>query len=193
MVDMLGGPLPTCWVLERKHRMIKRHANPMTNTAGRWDKTVLRSVTVEHVHRLKAHDEADAPWLGPRLIGCKAPPRQLELKLSECLGRSDWVCARQAHAARCKITVGDYVVFNCGQQQEHAALEHIVSAAGDSCGLCLIRVLKKAPAKVPADATFGMFDAPQEGDCLMAVPLEDVVGPSTWMKKAGSLLILEQW
>ncbi len=173
--------------------MIKRHANPIANTAGQWDRTVLRSVTVEHVHRLKAHSEADAPWLGPRLFGGQAPPRQLEPKLSECLCRSDWVCAGQAHAARCKITVGGYVVFNCGQQQEHAALEHIVSAAGDSCGLCLVRVSKKAPAKVPADATFGMFDAPQEGDCLMAVPLEDVVGPSTWMKKAGSLLILEQW
>ena len=46
------GILPSCWVLERKHKGVKRYANGLTNSSCPWDRSVLRDVTVGHLEEL---------------------------------------------------------------------------------------------------------------------------------------------
>jgi len=48
------GPLPSCWVLERKHRLPKKFANNVRNTQANYDASVLREVTCHHLGVFRA-------------------------------------------------------------------------------------------------------------------------------------------
>ena len=47
--------LPSCFVLERKHRLPKRYANAVRNTSSGFDASCLREVTAYRVARLQGH------------------------------------------------------------------------------------------------------------------------------------------
>ena len=44
--------IPNCFVLERKHKLPKRYANPILNTKADWEVSVLREVTNSHLASL---------------------------------------------------------------------------------------------------------------------------------------------
>ena len=50
--------LPTCWVHERKHRMVKRYASDVTNTTT-YDRTVLSEITAHHTSALDDKSTVD--------------------------------------------------------------------------------------------------------------------------------------
>ncbi len=58
------GILLSCWVHERKHRMVKRYANMILNTLV-FEKSVLSEVTCHHIAELRRPDKFD---LSPKLI-----------------------------------------------------------------------------------------------------------------------------
>ena len=65
--------LPSCWVLERKHKNTKRFANAMTAGAAKsteWDKYVLRDVTEQHLWYLSEPGAfASDGLVGPHKVG----------------------------------------------------------------------------------------------------------------------------
>ena len=71
------GCLPTCWVHERKHRMVKRYANEICNTSV-FERSVLGEVTSHHLAELSKPD--CFPTVG--LVRPRAAPARLHAFLS---------------------------------------------------------------------------------------------------------------
>ena len=55
MIDEENGHLPDCTVLERKHKVFRYSANNM-KVLKHFDKSVLRNLTMEHLHSLKTYE-----------------------------------------------------------------------------------------------------------------------------------------
>ena len=76
------GVLPTCWVHERNHRMVKRYANDVYNTAV-FEKSVTNEVTAHHLADLHSTQAFD---LGVHLINGKSAPRKMHAFIIAELG-----------------------------------------------------------------------------------------------------------
>ena len=50
------GWLPSCWVLERKHKNAKAWGEKLKDTSRDWHVSVLRELTAQHMALLKAHE-----------------------------------------------------------------------------------------------------------------------------------------
>jgi len=94
------GCLPTCWVHERKHRMVKRYASDICNTTV-YEKSILGQVTSHHLSAL------GAPSTFSTKIGLieptrAAPPRMRALIEHELQGFPGWEChtAKQARISK---------------------------------------------------------------------------------------------
>ena len=81
-VMLLLGWLPNCLVLERKHKSVKKWADPMRNTTS-IDHSVLRDVTNDAFHNL---EHADFLILDEGLVNPKAPPRKVLQWLTDTFG-----------------------------------------------------------------------------------------------------------
>ena len=77
--------LPNCFVHERKHKNIKKFANPVFNTAHDWDASILREVTSLHIERLATADRTlfseQASLVNPR-----EPSRTMKQSIIDVLG-----------------------------------------------------------------------------------------------------------
>ena len=110
------GFLPSCFALERKHKIAKRFGNQVRNTSASWDKGVLRDITAGHVADLETMDQHK--WSGtPRLKAPRVPSRALLTALVEqfpCLS-AEQDSLRVSRCARCHdyatCSVGDVVLF----------------------------------------------------------------------------------
>jgi hypothetical protein len=110
-------PNLACWVHERKHKWVKRHANNVQNTSGEWERSVHREVTTEHIHRLRRLDRE----FFSRDVGLMEPtttPGRDKLKLLQRLFGSD-VCFTMGKVAQVdkyneKVTVSDIVLLRAG-------------------------------------------------------------------------------
>ena len=66
--DVLGrcGFLPSCWVLERKHKSVKSFGAHVHSVSGEWHQGVLRDISNWHLYHLQSYDPlhfADAAQL----------------------------------------------------------------------------------------------------------------------------------
>jgi hypothetical protein len=71
--------LPTCWVHERKHRMVKRYASDVYNLAA-FERTVLSEVTAHHVAGL---DDESTFAFNIGLINSREAPAKLKAALAK--------------------------------------------------------------------------------------------------------------
>lgn len=107
--------LPTCWVHERKHRMVKRYATEICNTVT-YERSILGEVCSHHLAELAKPDVFSFEGLvKPR----PAPPRVHELLTSELeLPVGEQVL--YSHEARCSsfepCSKGDVVLLEHGGQ-----------------------------------------------------------------------------
>jgi hypothetical protein len=76
------GSLPTCWVHERKHRMVKRYANDICNTTV-FEQSVLNEVTAHHLSCLA---QSEAFQFGVGLVHGRPAPRKMLEFLSHEFG-----------------------------------------------------------------------------------------------------------
>ena len=111
--------LPSCWVHERKHKIVKRYADAVFNTRSSkdsldWDASVLMDVTAQHIENLIStvyFEFSDDPCL---YDGGKAPSRTLLPVIQAAIGAYPAEALRTAKVARVskyeKVCVGDVVV-----------------------------------------------------------------------------------
>ena len=106
------GMLLTCWVHERKHRMVKRYTNAMRNTLT-YESSILAEVTCQHFYNLGLKMTFDLTiGLEAPLTRCKA---SMLNSLSEALHISADSIGATSKTARVSkfevVRVGDVVVF----------------------------------------------------------------------------------
>ena len=108
----VNGPLPTCWVTERKHKCIKKFSNNLTNVTYSWDRNVLREVTLHHLNELqKDHFGCESGLLDP--VRCS---QRLTQSLQQAFG-TDGVFHQSIHARLNRwdrISAGDAVFADLG-------------------------------------------------------------------------------
>ena len=56
LIEQIVFGLPNCFVLERKHKNVKRFSNIIMNTSSNWDASALREITSRHVAMLEHGD-----------------------------------------------------------------------------------------------------------------------------------------
>ena len=76
------GFLVTCWVTERKHRMVKRYSEAIKNNLN-MARSILSEVTCHHFHELGLPGKFD---VSSRLLGPRKCPRRLDAFLRTFLG-----------------------------------------------------------------------------------------------------------
>ena len=124
--------LPTCWVHERKHRMVKRYASDVYNTTS-YDRTILSEVTAHHMSALD--DKSTFDFSVGLLVSRQAPAKLRAFLMAQCgLDAVPAQFCRTALAARnseCSIChKGDVVIiapksgagFDVGMVWAHAEL-----------------------------------------------------------------------
>ena len=106
-VDQFGY-LPTCWTLERKHKVPKKWITNLLNTSARFDRSAFRDVTASHLSKTGDDSLSAVPGLVPPVKG--PSPEVLQL-LAESFGKMEF---RAAGAARVSLSTtvatGDVVV-----------------------------------------------------------------------------------
>lgn len=108
---MLGtfGNLISCFVHERKHRLVKRYSGSVQNTAVAYEHGVLAEITGQHLE-----DMADPDFSSSRigLINPRRPSRRLQEQLEYEFPGADLAAARAARFSCFGVCcVGDVVLF----------------------------------------------------------------------------------
>ena len=143
------GCLPTCWVHERKHRMVKRYAGDICNT-GCFEKSVFAQVTSHHLASLTA------PLTFSTCVGIVAPkvaPRAMTTCVEQYLGIAGLECTTglEARVSKHEICCAKDVVlllsddgskYVAGQVWFHAAY------AEEPCSLVSIWTLLSADENI---------------------------------------------
>jgi len=107
------GMLLTCWVHERKHRMVKRYTNNQRNTKT-YETSILSEITCQHFHNLRDRNVFDLTT-GLQDPQCKCSPL-LKTLLGNCLNISidvDCVTSKTARVSKFEVVHQmDVVVFH---------------------------------------------------------------------------------
>ena len=105
------GMLLTCWVHERKHRMVKRYTNNQRNTRT-YERSVLAEITCQHMHCLSLESTFNST------VGLRDPislcTPAITKSLQECLGAPGGECTTSKTARVSKfevVRIADVVVF----------------------------------------------------------------------------------
>jgi hypothetical protein len=101
-----------CYVLERKHKNIKKYSNTVVNTNSNWDKSIMRDVTLRHIGVLSdersVHFNTEACLQNPGV-----PSKQLLLQLQAVFGTTANIST--SHIVRINefehCSVGDVVML----------------------------------------------------------------------------------
>ena len=119
--------LPGCFVLERKHKLPKRYANPLTNLNYDWESFVHREVTHQHVAQLEETAMFDD---GAALLSPFPLSKRFTATLQKDLGVGPGVTFMTSSQARMnewdKCSKGDVVLLHNGTVGEvvlHAAFQ----------------------------------------------------------------------
>ncbi len=110
--------LPNCLVHERKHKGVKRYANPVFNTHIDWDKAILEEATCLHIEKL-----INAPPIQfsyeAGLDDARAPSRKMMRVLQSALGDFPKDAMRVSNTARVnkfeKVSIGDIVLVGTSE------------------------------------------------------------------------------
>ena len=114
MEHKLGVPgwLQHCFVLERKHKVGKRYAEPRQNTDKMKSGGLLSEVLCQHIVDLD-----EAPMLKVGLMNPKTPPKAVRARIISTLeldgNTAIQVAPRSWHSEISHSNVGDFVVFRC--------------------------------------------------------------------------------
>ena len=138
------GYLPSCFTLERKHRVPKRYANQISNTSHTWEEGVLRELTGHHIFELRS--TPDRFSITASLVDGKVPSKRMHGLLTDIFQPAPGDALQTSRVARIdqweKCRVGDMVTVReeggdvVGQVRWHAA---VVGEAGVTTFTCVSR------------------------------------------------------
>ena len=182
------GVLPNCFVLERKHRAVKRFANQIQNTSRDYSTSVLREVTCRHIAKLQLptarHFESD-----PCLIEPKTPSARVRDMLQAEFGNGNVMVSRTARFNKWeKVSQGDLVMYQLGTSYGIGRVVLLASIADDDesavifmiAGATILRVRDK-------DITIRL-----SGRNFMAVA-DDLLHTLTWRAHGDIIVALKPW
>ena len=108
------GGLPTCWVHERKHRVVKRYANEIMNTTS-FERSVIGEVTAHHMEALKSMETFSE--VASLIAARPAPPKTRKLLEAEfAIGGLECLTSREARISPFAICCkGDVVLVQDGR------------------------------------------------------------------------------
>ena len=125
------GRLLNCWVHERKHKIIKRFGNPMTNVHVDYSASVLREVTNYHVTVMRNEVRFTTEAV---LIDEVQPPKALLRDLRRLLGGD--LHYTVAHSCRFNrwetVTLRDIVLYRSPAGTKVAKVERLVAVSEDA-------------------------------------------------------------
>lgn len=107
------GMLPTCWVHERRHKVIKRYATDVRNTRS-FEKSIMKEVCAHHFHEL---EEEHVLSSAPRLLNPRPCPPEVRQAVEGALGCQGAnlgcsVSSRARVTVRCACDKGDVVLMH---------------------------------------------------------------------------------
>jgi hypothetical protein len=156
--------LPSCWSLERKHKVARRYGSGLYNT-NRYEDTLLKEPTCDHLAHLKqeAAYRKGAYFLGPHPISNKLKA----YLIAQGIAQSHHLCQASNAASMksghiCKI--GDCVLYKLPAEQHGAFpfgsghLEYLLECDGMTCAILKafslkeVNVKKKVAKWVPKEA-----------------------------------------
>ena len=176
------GMLLTCWVHERKHRMVKRYTNNQRNTQT-YEKSVLAEITCQHMHDLR-------PCLKFSLaIALQAPIRKCSASMMEMLrvylDISDHAVVTTSKSARTTkfevVHTGDIVTLQ--DENRHGIAKVQCLFAIDDEPLALIDQLPVSSN----DKKQGSVEVPCTGTCKI-VPASCILAACTYRQKPTGVL-----
>lgn len=144
---MLGtfGNLISCFVHERKHRLVKRYSGSVQNTSVAYEHGVLAEITGQQLE-----DMADPEFWSSRigLINPRRPSRRLQEQLEYEFPGADLAAARAARFSCFGVCcVGDVVLFSrhggvaAGYVVFHASVDGERSSLACNCSIYWDRAL----------------------------------------------------
>ena len=177
------GMLLTCWVHERKHRMVKRYTNNQRNTA-KYETSILSEVTCQHLH-----DISDASTF--RLdVGLRNPTSKCTTEMSRALqrglGLNDDVTCTMSKTARVSafeiVHAHDVVVFRDGMHGLKVGQIHCLVAVDDEP----LAVVDYWPLH-QKNSEQGTADVTTDREIVKFVMLGDVLAACTYRRRQNSL------
>ena len=177
--------LPDCTVLERKHRKLRYYANLM-NQLKYFNQTVIRELTVEHLHSLSTCEK----YAGvASLYGAMKPKKGMLKALKSTFGNDlVFMSARKARVnAHEKVAIGDVVLFDHAGQQKVGFIKFHVSvqpAESDIAeAITFLHVLNwRSTQKGSSEYT--------DSDLHLFVPSASILKACIWAKSNGITTIL---
>ena len=145
--DMLSrlGWLPSCFVLERKHKNPKKYGNAVTDTSGLWDCGVLRDLSANHLQVLA---DLDGSYFGsePMLLQPREAPPDLAQALRAQFTLNADTTVSISHDARANryehVSQGDIVLVRSAAGLVVGQIEVLVclhDQHGESISIALLK------------------------------------------------------
>ena len=182
------GMLLTCWVHERKHRMIRRFCNDVVNTVE-FERSVMGQVVCQHLFELSSKENFN---YSVGLVNPYAAPKQLRAIVSDdlCAGRAvDVQTALKVRANAWAVVVsGDVVLVKSGQSFTAAHLWKNVAVEGR----CVSLVQLARYTEWNSDAGVATWELYEEPTWILSEDIMDPcvfcwIGPTTFKTLLGSL------
>ena len=125
------GRLLNCWVHERKHKLIKRFGNPMTNVHVDYSASVLREVTNYHVSVMRNEVRFTTEAV---LIDERQPSKALLRDIRRLLGENlHYMVAQSGRFNRWgTVTLRDIVLYKSPAGTKVAKVERLVAISEDA-------------------------------------------------------------
>ncbi len=170
--------LPTCWVHERKHRMVKRYATDIYNTRT-FEGSVLAQVHAHHIAALTCSTTFDT---SVGLISAVSAPPKMKLFLERELQMSGFeiLCSREARISKfttcCK---GDVVMIKSLDRTTYVAgqIWFLASVHGEPCAVVAVWRLIKFDIETSA------AEWEEEGDPSPSIMhLDEIVASVTYTR-----------
>ena len=175
------GMLISCFVHERKHKLVKRYCTPVMNTTA-FERSVLSEVACHHIHEL-SDDHAFNVDTG--LVDPKVAPRALHAFLIRSLEIEDAVCktsnvARTSPYSTCRR--GDVVVMKFGTFYRFGRVWAHVDVDGAALSLVGIWAIQTLDMDKRA-AEVVEVDDPQ------FIETSNIISPCTWCRPGSSGIV----
>ncbi len=146
--------LPSCWAMERKHKVVRKYGNNIMNTI-QYEKSLLSEVLREHLAHLEADEEnftEGAHMINPVPTTKKVQKQLMDIGfvLAGTTSFSSNTC-RLASGAIC--TVGDFVLVGCAGPSPYKCGQVQCIFQVSSLEMCLLQIYSFLGDKVGTQAT----------------------------------------
>ena len=187
LVDQLAlqGKLPSCFSVERKHKVLKKHASPVSNTTS-FEKSCMQEILADELHHLQ---KADLFLVGPALVNPHVASKKLKQFVAETFQcqEGDVLTSAVAKLAKGYCQTHDVVLLGNPSSSLTAAQVWCFIQTPSFVG-CLVNTLELKEYNAGTGSALWRNASHR---CL--VHLEDVVAPMFYCLMSNDIKTLMPW